>query len=369
MKTFIDGSNKIIDVDTFEETFLSTAPKRWMLVRDSSFGFLPDCVKDVYNNHKENCILFDEFTPNPTFESVINGLDLFVKTDCSLIVAIGGGSTIDVAKCIKLFSGVDNALEYVKNNCAVNCDKINGIPLIALPTTAGTGSESTKHAVIYYNGVKQSISHQSIIPNYVILEPSVLKSLPLYQKKCTMLDALCQAIESWWSVNSTEESREYSKTAVNLIIGNYKDYIFNFNADAAKQIMLAANYAGRAINITQTTAAHAMSYKITSTYKFPHGHAVAVCLSVVWEYMISHTFDCIDTRGQAYLENVFSEIPVDVNWFKSLMIELEMSNPVSVNRQSEIETLTQSVNPIRLKNNPVFLSKETLKNMYERIVK
>ena len=85
------------------------------------------------------------------------------------------------------------------------------IPFLAMPTTAGTGSEATRYAVIYYDGKKQSVTHDSVVPDVAILEPKVLKTLPLYQKKCTMMDALCQGIESWWSMNSTDESKAREK--------------------------------------------------------------------------------------------------------------------------------------------------------------
>ena len=89
---------------------------------------------------------------------------------------------------------------------------------------------------------------------------------------------------------------------------NWRKYIFENDDEAAANIMLGANYGGRAINITATTAAHAMSYKITSLYKLPHGHAVAVCLPEIWEYMLGNMDKCIDCRGKAYLSGIFSEI-------------------------------------------------------------
>ena len=109
----------------------------------------------------------------------------------------------------------------------------SGIPLVAIPTTAGTGSESTRFAVIYHQGVKQSVTHPSIIPNYAILEPAVLSSLPVYQKKCTVLDALCQGIESWWSINSTPQSHKLSCEAVRTLVDNIEPYIFEHSAAAA----------------------------------------------------------------------------------------------------------------------------------------
>lgn len=230
----------------------------------------------------------------------------------------------------------------------------------------GTGSESTHNAVMYYEGAKQTVTNDGVLPDYAILEPLVLKTLPLYQKKCTMMDALCQGIESWWSVNSTEESYEYSRKTIELIMANWRKYIFENDDDAAANIMLAANYGGRAINITQTTAAHAMSYKITSLYKLPHGHAVAVCLPEIWEYMIGNMDKCIDKRGQVYLNGIFNNVanamgtdnPTEaIGVFRTMMKEMELANPTSdtSKRNSDLDVLSTSVNPVRLKNNPIGL--------------
>lgn len=105
-----------------------------------------------------------------------------------------------------------------------------------------------------------------------------------------MLDALCQGIESWWSVNATEESRKISQKAVAMILENLGGYLSGDQA-CADNMMIGSNLAGQAINITQTTAAHAMSYKLTSLYKIPHGRAAFVCLPYVWEYMIKNSKD------------------------------------------------------------------------------
>jgi len=336
--------------------------KKFLLVKDRAYDYLK--IKELFDavTHVE----FSEFTPNPLYEQVCRGIELFNRENCELIVAVGGGSTIDVAKCIKLYCKMDNSINYLKQDTFDS-----GITLIAVPTTAGTGSESTSHAVIYFEGEKQSISHTSIIPDYAVLEPSVLKTLPVYQKKCTMLDALCQAIESWWSISSNDESIRYSKKAIAAIIENWEAYIFENIDTAARNIMIAANYAGQAINITTTTAAHAMSYKITSMYKFPHGHAVAVCLPEVWEYMLNHTQNCIDSRGAVYLENTLDQIAkmVDVNDFRKMIDKMKIDYPYTTKKEVELDMLVQSVNPIRLKNNPIALNTSVLKEMYRRILR
>lgn len=355
--------------------------RKLFLVIDSSYPFLN--IKDAIEALPvEEKVKFSDFTPNPLYEQVCNGIELLKQTQCDTILAVGGGSAIDVAKCIKL------AILAKEGNAAIIPPLVSQrlpidgakIPFIAIPTTAGTGSESTHNAVMYYEGAKQTVTNDGVLPDYAVLEPSVLKTLPLYQKKCTMMDALCQGIESWWSVNSTEESYEYSRMTIELIMANWRKYIFENDEEAAKQIMLAANYGGRAINITQTTAAHAMSYKITSLYGLPHGHAVAVCLPVIWKYMLGNIDKCIDERGHDYLNSIFSMIanamvcntPVEaIAVFEDIMKELELQCPVTAKSRwtSDIEVLSCSVNPVRLKNNPVKLDSFTIGHLYNVIIK
>lgn len=344
--------------------------KKVLLVCDSSFPFLN--IKEDIEGIALPYTIFDDFTPNPLYEDVCKGIKLFNAKGCDTIIAVGGGSSIDVAKCIKLYCKMSDDKLYLEQEY-----KDTGVKLIAIPTTAGTGSESTRYAVIYYDGKKQSVTHESIIPDVAILEPKVLKTLPLYQKKCTMMDALCQGIESWWSVNSTDESKEYSKIAVESIMRWWKEYIFDNTDESAQHIMNAANYAGRAICITQTTAPHAFSYKITSLYGLPHGHAVAVCLPEIWTFMIQNPNLCIDKRGEDYLIGAFHQIAQCMNvttpqdavlYFRKMMKEMSLANPVSTNKEQEVDTLSHSVNPVRLKNNPVKLDESSIRNLYFGII-
>lgn len=116
---------------------------------------------------------FSDFEPNPKYESVISGIKTYRQKGCDLILAAGGGSAMDVAKCIKLFNCMN-----VEENCLKQEIISNEIPFLAIPTTAGTGSEATRFAVIYYEGNKQSVSHESGIPEYVLMDPELLWTLP-----------------------------------------------------------------------------------------------------------------------------------------------------------------------------------------------
>lgn len=371
---------KIINgIANLPEILKEVGCKKLFLVIDSSYPFLN--IKDAIETLPiEEKVKFSDFTPNPLYEQVCNGIELLKSSNCDTILAVGGGSAIDVAKCIKLAVLAEEGNAAIIPPLVAQRLPIDGerIPFIAIPTTAGTGSESTHNAVMYYEGAKQTVTSDGVLPDYAILEPSVLKTLPLYQKKCTMMDALCQGIESWWSVNSTDESKEYSKKAVELIMSNWRKYIFKNDDAAAASIMLAANYGGRAINIAQTTAAHAMSYKITSMYKFPHGHAVAVGLPVIWQYMLAHMDNCIDHRGKEYLAAIFFQISSAMGYldpskaideYLRMMVDMELKNPVATKKKEELDVLSSSVNPVRLKNNPIFLDRTGIEELYSVIIK
>ena len=344
------------------------------LVCDESLKFLNDINAKLkkLSDKGINITKFNEFCPNPLYQSVVSGVEALRKAHCDGIIAIGGGSAIDVAKCIKLYSnmsgnGADG--DYLKQTIVPN-----NIPFLAVPTTAGTGSEATRYAVIYYDGKKQSVSDYSCIPDTVLMDSSVLNTLPLYQKKSTMCDALCHAIESFWSVNSTDERKVLSETAIKLVLENMEGYLAN--TDSGNQgMLLAANTAGKAINITQTTAGHAMCYKITSLFNVAHGHAAALCVRSLFPWMLDNLDKCIDKRGSTYLAKTFDEIAAAMGCenpkeaagkFNDIFDSLELDIPIADELQfSELEN---SVNPDRLKNNPVELDLTSIRELYHRIL-
>lgn len=314
-------------------------------------------------------VWFNDFTPNPEYESVEKGVKAFNDNKCEALIAIGGGSAMDVAKCIALFADMDSDRNYLEQ-LKENSDNCKAKPIIAVPTTAGTGSEATRFAVIYCDGMKQSVTHNSIIPEYVLMRPDLLKELPVYQRKATALDALCHAIESMWSVNSTEESKDYSKAAIKMTLENIKGYV-NGDEKASKEMLMASNIAGKAINITQTTAGHAMCYRLTHLYGISHGHAAALCVEVLWPYMEEHLDETSDARGQEYLKGVFMELDDLFKGnafakFSDLLKDLEMEKP-KLRNDEEIPMLVDSVNEGRLKNNPIFLDKNAIELLYKRI--
>lgn len=355
----ICGSYKLLN-ELFESN------DKVFLVCDGSYPYLKI---GNYFDHLPSIVKFSDFQPNPDYKSVKKAVEVYRRNRCETIVAVGGGSAMDLAKCVKLYANMSDASEYIEQEIVPN-----NIPLIAIPTTAGTGSEATRYAVIYYKGNKQSITHESCIPSIVIFDASALDTLPEYQRKSTMLDALCHAIESFWSVNSTDESQEYSKQAIVLILENMDGYLAN-DRSCNRNMLKAANIAGKAINITQTTAGHAMCYKLTSLFGFAHGQAAAMCVRKLMSYMIENNDKCIDSRGKAYLEKVLEDIAhaMSCKSAEELCTKFEdiyqtMKFSKCNYTEADIDNLTHSVNPDRLKNHPIKLDLNTIENLYRQIL-
>ena len=168
-------------------------------------------------------IRFYKFAENPNFSDLKKGLKLFNETKCDSVIAIGGGSVMDMGKLISLLpknppQDITSIHRYAKNNKRL-------VPLMCIPTTAGSGSEATHFSVLYSDGVKHSISNPSLIPDNCILNPKYSFTTSANQRAISGLDALSQAIESFWAKNSTEKSRQYSKEAISLIWNNLYDSV------------------------------------------------------------------------------------------------------------------------------------------------
>jgi len=249
---------------------------------------------------------------NPSLRLIDNGIKAFQKFNPDIVIAVGGGSAIDAAKIINVLSYQnDRPEEYIKGkklecNDSDKCAK----PLIAIPTTAGTGSESTHFATIYIEKKKYSLADKHLmLPTISIVDPSLTESLPRYVTATTGLDAICQGIESFWSINSTEESREYAIEAVKIGLENIEKAVNNPDQVSRLNMAKAAHLSGKAINISKTTACHSVSYPLTSYFGVPHGHAVALIMPSFLEFnSLVGEGDCNDIRGLNFVRKRMSEI-------------------------------------------------------------
>lgn len=219
-------------------------------------------------------------------------------------IAVGGGTVIDTTKLLR---GLDGELP----------------PFLAIPTTAGTGAETTRFAVYYDHGKKMSADDVRYLPTDQLLIPEFTATQTAYQRASTEFDAYAQAVESLWAVGATDESRSYAQKALDLM--------------AAGEQMLGSYWAGRAIDISRTTAAHALSYYMTATYGIPHGHAVYMMFPYV----------CMANGHTEFIKKV---------------PELQSLRDFAAERNLDwnqlVDTLLANVNPARLANNPCPITRD-----------
>ena len=234
----------------------------------------------------------------PQLEDVELGVAEYRSCKPNVVVAVGGGSVLDMAKLVAVLANQPGDPEsYVTGNRPVERD---ACPLIALPTTAGSGSEATHFAVVYHKRRKYSVAHRSLRPRVAIVDPQFTTTLTPRQTAISGLDALSQAIESYWSVNSSEASREHSRRALGLALEHLPAAVHRPTATASAAMAEAAFLAGRAIDVAKTTGPHAVSYGLTAWFGVPHGQAVAVTLPRFFLFNAAVTeADVADHRGAA----------------------------------------------------------------------
>ena len=304
-------------------------------------------------------ICFRDFSENPDLADLQKALASFHKQPFNLIIAIGGGSVLDMAKLIGFFcaSGL-NPDSYLNQKEDAEFEKQF---LVAIPTTAGTGSEATHFAVLYRDKVKYSVADKRILPDVAIVNPDLSSAMPPYLTACTGMDALAQAIESHWAVGATDESREYAAKAIQQSLQHLERAVNDPDEESRAGMAEAAYWAGRAINISKTTLCHALSYSITAHFNYPHGHAVALTLPFVLEYNLTN-MPVAETQQILRLMNAPDIVSAKCKIVR-LTRKIGMNGILPVSSNDVYTVLSDGVNPERLKNNPGLLTDHLLKEI------
>lgn len=352
------GYNSIINLKTI---LFEKRPKSIFLVTGKK-SYESCGAKSIVESYLRgyDYLRFCDFEENPIIEDVEKGIKLFKENNCDFVIAVGGGSVIDMAKSINCFQANDNFFDIISNNLEI---ENNGKTYIAIPTTSGTGSEATHFAVLYVNGKKYSIADQTILPDFVIVDVQFTYNLPKYLTAVTGIDAFAQALESYWSVNSNIESLAYAKESIELLWEYLPKAVNEKNKIAREKVAIGSNLAGKAINITKTTIPHALSYYLTSKYNVSHGQAVAVFLAdfLKFNYEVSEK-DCNDKRGAEFvkekIEEVFSLLSANniqeakqkiIDFIKSIGLASSIKD---LNKNISIDEVYKNINMQRMVNNP-----------------
>jgi alcohol dehydrogenase len=258
-------------------------------------------------------------------------LDEVPSLRSNIIVAVGGGSTLDFAKGI-IYKGLRRQPPQ----------------FIAVPTTAGSGSEATPFAVFYEGKKKISIEDEFLLPGTVILDPSLLTSMPAMQKAVSGADAFCQCIESAWNKNSTAASRAKAFDGMDPIYNYLPGFVKGENS--GEEVQIAAYRSGEAIAITRTTGPHALSYYLTAYHGLQHGLAVSLFLPLFFLY----------NEGALHLKEIYSHLGVSGseeamtttrNFFRSIGLPVNFKEAGVAG--PDVEELVGSVDHQRFANNPL----------------
>ena len=278
--------DEIPSIELLPSTLKREKVKCVLLITDEGIrehGLTLPLEKVLRDNHIR-CIIYDKTVANPTSTNVEQARELYIRKGCQAIIGFGGGSSMDCAKGVGArIAKPHQSLEKMGGILKVH----KKLPLlIAIPTTAGTGSEVTLAAVITDGKThhKYAITDFYLIPRYAVLDPELTRSLPKSLTACTAMDALTHAIEAYIGQSTTKETRADATEAVRLIFKNIDRAYRDGNDMTARRNLLEAAYlAGNAFSKSYVGYVHAVAHSLSGKYNLPHGFTNAVLLPHVLE--------------------------------------------------------------------------------------
>lgn len=248
------------------------------IYKSETFSFLLNKM----NENNIDYFIYSNIKADPSVKIVDETYSLYIENKCDSLISIGGGSALDLAKAVGiLITNKNKDISKYKGLLKVK----NKLPFfIAVPTTAGTGSEATICSVITNekNYDKYAINDPKLIPDYALLDNSLLKSIPKHIISTTGMDALTHGVEAYLGNALTKKTKEYSLKAIKLINNNLLNFYNNSNNTSSRNNVLFASYlAGVAFTRSYVGYVHALSHSLGGKYHLPHGYLNAVLLPIV----------------------------------------------------------------------------------------
>ena len=321
--------------------------------------------------------IIDDTPPEPSVEQVESILAAAQGTNWDVVIGIGGGSAMDVAKIIAVMLNNDVKLRDLLNKAPI---PRRGIPTVMVPTTAGTGSEATPNSIILVpeDELKVGIVSPKLMPDCVILDPQMTLGLPPSITASTGMDALCHAIECYTSKKGNPFSEMIALKAIRLISRSIREAFKNGkNLDARHDMLLGAFYGGMCIATSSTTAVHALAYPLGGKYRIAHGISNAILLPYVMQFNAvgneAKFRDIAEAMGidiarlsdaeatQAFIAALFAfnhdlEIPADLKRWNIT--------------EADLETLVEGAAKVTrlLDNNPRPMNKDDIRAVYLKLL-
>ena len=363
----LDDTSKIVEI-------LKNKKNKPLIITDR-FLYNSDLLNNLLDSLRANNMpyeVFEDVLPNPTSDIVHNALDLFRKSNCDSLIAFGGGSVMDTAKAVgALVARPKKTLAQLGGILKIR----KKIPLlIAVPTTCGTGSETTLASVITDSETrhKYAINDFPLIPSYAVLDYKLVLKLPANLIATTGLDALTHAVEAFIGRSTTKDTRRDAMEAIKVIFDNLLDAV-NHDEKALNNMLYASHLAGRAFSKSYVGYVHAIAHSLGGKYNIPHGYANAVILPhVLKEYgskinkKLGRIIDYINTNNKLSLEEKASLFMEKLDDLES---KLNIDKYISSINTADIDEMARyackEANP--LYPVPVLWDLKKMKSMYYKI--
>jgi len=350
-------------------------PQKPLIVTDPNMEKLGYVDKVKKQLHSVKAEVFDEIKGEPSINELEQLAARVREGKYDLIIGLGGGSAMDSAKIASISATNEGSIEKY-----IGVDKIRseGLPLICIPTTSGTGSEVTRFAVIKYERTKKAISSDLIIPDIAIVDPTLTISLPAKITAFTGLDALSHAVEAMLSTWATPFTDALALGAIRAIFRYLKRAFENGEDLEARYYMsMAATLAGLSFNDPKVLLAHSIGQTIGPIYNLPHGLSVACALPYILDFYLPSSADKIALLSEAagiYNKEMTNEENAQrmIRWLLEFYRELEV--PLSLKEfgasLDDLDKLAEyTVNFQPRSNSPIKLTKENMLELYRKMWK
>ena len=339
----------------------------------NKIGMVAKCRKALKNAGMESeC--FTETEGNPSTDTVVKATEGFKKSKADFIVAFGGGSPLDVAKAVAVLATYGgNIVDYE------GAGKVMGpvVPMIAIPTTAGTGSEVTAFSVItdHSRNYKLTVVSNYLLPAYVILDPDLIATVPANTAAACGIDAMVHALEAYISKAASPFSDIFAREALRLIGGSIRDYVADrSNPAACESMMVGSLFAGIAFSHARLGNVHAMSHPVSAYFDVPHGVENAILLPTVVDF----NKDAADPEKYRYIYGCISkDMGADINFTPDMLAtEIRMLNyelgilptlsDIGVTSDKFEQMADDAMKSGNIQCNPQFTMKNDILKLYEQ---
>lgn len=351
--------------------------KKPLIVTDPKvreFDWFKDILIEI-EKYTNNYSIFDGVSENPRDYEAMLGAEVFLSGDCDLIIAVGGGSSMDCAKAIAIVAtNGGHILDYE----GVDEIKLPGPPLICIPTTAGTSADVSQFAIICDSNemVKKAIISKKVVPDLALIDPVPLMTMDPYLTACTGMDALTHAIEAYVSNANSPLTDMHALEAIYVINKNIEKAVLpERDLKSINKMMLASMYAGIAFSNASLGAVHAMAHSLGGLLDLPHGE----CNSILLEHIIDLNYDTVPEKYVKISETMGLKASTAENGKEKLLNRIkELRNNLGIRSIIEIDEAEDNIFYLLVENalgdpcmvtNPRSVTSIEMREIYERILR